>query len=70
MKVWLRRASRLPREVTPVLALTNAAKEIGAPTLAFLRLVNPVVPGNTRRYRDAIFLDARGGCHPGMKLPI
>src|SRR5229473_160685 len=70
MKAWLRRARRLPGQIATAGIRTNTTKQVDAPTLAALRLVNPMVPGNAHRNYHAIFFNLRGGRHVRMKLPI
>src|ERR1700758_1247785 len=57
VKVWLWRASRLPREIAAVRIFADAAKQIQAPTLAFLWRVNPMIPGNAHRDPEVTSFD-------------
>jgi hypothetical protein len=70
MKVWLRRPRRLPGQIAPAGTRTNTTKQVDAPTLTTLRLVNPMVPGNAHRDSYSIRLDMRRRRHVRMKLPI
>ena len=70
VEVRLRRARRLPGEITAIGIFADAAKQINAPALALLRLVNPMIPGNAHGDRDAIIFHFCGGGHVRVKFPI
>src|ERR1041385_3024423 len=58
---------RLPREIAAVRIFSHTAKQIGAPTLALLWLVNPIVPRNAHRDRQVILSNLCAGCHVGIE---
>src|SRR5258708_29647113 len=63
-------ACRLPREIAASRIRSHTAKQVSAPALTALRLMNPMVPWNAHPNNYSIPLDMRGCGQVRLKLPI
>src|SRR5690348_6370783 len=70
MKKGFRCSRRLPRQIAAIRIFPNATKKIYSPTLTLLRFMNPMVPRDAHRNRDAILFDAGCRRHLRVEFPI